>query len=325
LRGKENIEKFLATITAAFITKSVNIAKEIAKINIYDIAYFSGIIIFEVILGVLITVFSGGAAAPFVVAKATKNIRPLVDIFLKELLETLTLGIPELLKYLNKLLKQFFQAAQNGWEALAKFIDDWLNPPYKSEDIEDILIVGKTKSKRKKIINDVESGKTKLDEDALGNKRKKGDQTRASNYAEMKMDEYFETQTFRIGKNEGTLRRVSSRTVNTLDDKITRGIDGIYEFSSPPPHYIITEVKYNTATLSKVETTSGGSQMSKKWIKRDIEFGAVSPVIADDILLLGYEPLLCNVSKTGTVTINKIDQTTTSAKKNGKWNGKTIN
>ena len=180
-------------------------------------------------------------------------------------------------------------------------------------------------TKRKRLIEDVETGKTKLDVDANGKKRKYGDQTRSSNYAEMKIDDYFETQTFKIGMNKGTLKRISTSTVATLDDAIIKGIDGIYEFSTPPPKYVITEVKYNTATLSKTITKSGGSQMSEIWVEFDLRKGAVTPEIADDILIHGYEPLLCNVSKTGTVSVEQIRQTTTSASKGTTWLGKIVN
>ncbi|UPQ78116.1 hypothetical protein M0M57_10825 [Flavobacterium azooxidireducens] len=193
------------------------------------------------------------------------------------------------------------------------------NPPNILDEVDDIV------GNRKKTLDDVESGKIKLDEDANGNKRKKGDETRSSNYAEMKVDDYFETQKFVIGKNEGTLKRVSENTVSTLDDTIKKGIDGIYEFSTPPPKYVIAEVKYNTATLSKTKTKSGGAQMSEQWVKYDLNFGTVSTEIADDILIQGYQPLLCNVSKQGKVTVNTINQTLTEATKSSVWGGKITN
>ncbi|UPQ78114.1 hypothetical protein M0M57_10815 [Flavobacterium azooxidireducens] len=190
------------------------------------------------------------------------------------------------------------------------------NPPNLLDEVDDIV------GNRKKTLDDVESGKIKLDEDANGNKRKKGDETRSSNYAEMKVDDYFETQKFVIGKNEGTLKRVSENTVSTLDDSIKKGIDGIYEFSTPPPKYVIAEVKYNTATLSKTTTKSGGAQMSEQWVKYDLNFGAVSAEIRREILVQGYEPLLCTVSKQGKVTVNTINQTLTEATKSSVWEGK---
>ncbi|MBC8884064.1 hypothetical protein H9X57_14130 [Flavobacterium piscinae] len=190
------------------------------------------------------------------------------------------------------------------------------NTPNILDEVDDII------GNRKKTLDDVESGKIKLDEDANGNKRKKGDETRSSNYAEMKVDDYFETQKFVIGKNKGTLKRVSENTVSTLDDTIKKGIDGIYEFSTPPPKYVIAEVKYNTATLSKTKTKSGGAQMSERWVRHDLRKGAVSAEIRREILVQGYEPLLCTVSKQGKVTVNTINQTLTDATKSSAWGGK---
>jgi hypothetical protein len=175
--------------------------------------------------------------------------------------------------------------------------------------------------KRRKIIEDFESGKLEPNKKADGSKRKLGDETRTSNYAEMKIDDYFETQTFRIGGNIGSLKRISLNTVKSLDDSFMKGIDGIYEFSTPPPKYIISEVKYNTAKLSKNVTNSGGIQMSELWIEYDLRKGAVSPELRRDILAKGYEPILCQVGKDGKVSIQTIEQTLTSAKKGSNWNG----
>ncbi|MBC8884056.1 hypothetical protein H9X57_14090 [Flavobacterium piscinae] len=84
-------------------------------------------------------------------------------------------------------------------------------------------------------------------------------------------------------------------------------------------------MKYNTATLSKTTTKSGGAQMSERWVRHDLRKGAVSAEIADDILIQGYQPLLCNVSKQGKVTVNTINQTLTEATKSSVWGGKITN
>lgn len=42
-----------------------------------------------------------------------------------------------------------------------------------------------------------------------------------------------------------------------------QGIDGIYNHPNPPPDFVITEAKYNTARLGK---TKDGKQMSNKWV-----------------------------------------------------------
>ena len=83
----------------------------------------------------------------------------------------------------------------------------------------------------------------------LKNNKQKG------NYGEMKMDIFFE----RMG-----CKRISYDRVESLDDKIKQGIDGVYECKNPPPKYIIKEAKYDTSQLRTLP--NGTKQMSDEWI-----------------------------------------------------------
>ncbi|MED2479279.1 hypothetical protein P4160_29850, partial [Bacillus thuringiensis] len=93
--------------------------------------------------------------------------------------------------------------------------------------------------------------------------------------------------------------------------KIVKGIDGIYENSSPPPKYVIAEAKYNTAQLSN---TKDGKQMSETWIdgSRRLE-STVGEEMADKIreeMLLNPENvqnILINVDKDGNVVKSILD------------------
>ncbi|HHY0837458.1 TPA: hypothetical protein ACVW80_003435 [Bacillus thuringiensis] len=98
-------------------------------------------------------------------------------------------------------------------------------------------------AQQRTVIESVESGEV-----ALKTTKRKG------NYGEMKMDDFFESQTY---------TRISDDCVLTLDQKIVKGIDAVYENSSPPPKYVIAEAKYNTSKLGK---TNDGKQMSEDWI-----------------------------------------------------------
>lgn len=283
------------------------------SIGVAQVGYFIGSIV-ELIVEILIGAITFGASTvASITAKLGKVFETIVGTILSIIRKfyniTKNITVDTATFFLNILRKgadEFGKLMDEIWEAIKKWLDN-------------LFVKGK-----KSLLKDFESGKIKGDVDEKGKKRAKGDQTRYSNYAEMKIDDYFETQTFRIGGNKGKLKRVSSRTVKTFDDKIVSGIDGIYEFSSPPPKYIISEVKYNKATLSKEVTKSGGSQMSKKWVKYHLEFGAVSQEVKDDILIYGYESLLCNVSKAGKVTNYSIKQTSAKATKDVSWRGKVI-
>jgi hypothetical protein len=112
------------------------------------------------------------------------------------------------------------------------------------------------------------SKKNQLDEFPDGRKRHPKDNTRRGNFAEILAYDYFTKLKVWNGKKVNFV--ALTERVNSLDDPIRKGIDGIFENSlftppPPPPKYIINEVKYNSSKLNKTITKSGGWQMSTKW------------------------------------------------------------
>lgn len=63
------------------------------------------------------------------------------------------------------------------------------------------------------------------------------------------------------------LKRIGDDAPNSLDSKIRKGIDGIYENLTPLPKFVIDETKYETSMLSQ---TQKGPQMGIIWIKDKI-------------------------------------------------------
>jgi hypothetical protein len=145
--------------------------------------------------------------------------------------------------------------------------------------------------KQQQSIKDVESGKTKLE----GYGEKKNNHTRKKNYGEMKMDQHFEGKGF---------ERVSTNRVTDIDHtKGPHGIDGVYENSKPPPKYIVAEAKYDSSKLNP--STKDGPQMSKNWIENRLE-AAVGSDLMEDILIQGYDSVLCQVAPGGKISLLKI-------------------
>ena len=105
--------------------------------------------------------------------------------------------------------------------------------------------------------------------------------------------------------------RMVTEVPKSLDDKIKKGIDAIYENElfdapGPPPKYIISEVKANTKNkpifnaLNKLgKTKYGGKQMSKSWIRFNIN--KLSIDLRNDILINGYDPIVTGVNMDGTI------------------------
>lgn len=110
-------------------------------------------------------------------------------------------------------------------------------PQKKSTKSADDMTEGISKN-QKKVIDDVESGKTKLE----GYKgHKKGNHTRKSNYGEMKMDQ----------KMKELGHEPLHKQIDNIDTPIQKGIDGVYKNPDPPPKYVIGEAKYDTSKLSQ--------------------------------------------------------------------------
>jgi len=94
-----------------------------------------------------------------------------------------------------------------------------------------------------------------------------------------------------------------------------QGIDGIYKNPSPPPDYVITEVKYG---MTELGMTKDGKQMSKKWIDNRL-IDKVGEENADAIWQSAkrgkVENWLIKVDEHGSTNIVKLDN---SANKLGK-------
>lgn len=90
------------------------------------------------------------------------------------------------------------------------------------------------------------------------------------NYGEMKSClNLLTSESLKKGVNgrRYNLKRIGDDAPNSLDSKIRKGIDGIYENLTPLPKFVIDETKYETSMLSQ---TQKGPQMGIIWIKDKI-------------------------------------------------------
>ncbi|WP_252729896.1 hypothetical protein [Zobellia uliginosa] len=168
---------------------------------------------------------------------------------------------------------------------------------------DQLLEVGEELSERamrqQDVIDDVQNGV-----ETLGTNKRKG------NYGEMKMDRHLEDIT-EINGNPANLSRLGDDAVESLDQTIAKGIDGVYENANPPPQYIIAEAKYNT---SKLGNTLDGPQMSDDWINgSDRLTDAVGEEAANQIRLAkmldpeSVQSVLVHIDPAGNVTTSAVD------------------
>ncbi|KMK51096.1 hypothetical protein RO21_08180 [[Actinobacillus] muris] len=102
----------------------------------------------------------------------------------------------------------------------------------------------------------------------------------------------------------------------TLDDKIRKGIDGIYRNTTPPPKFVIDEAKYGSSKLSKLK--DGTRQMSDNWIMDRLNH--LDRKARDDILKAierkEIDRVLSKVDQFGNVNTFKLNSL---GKNIGKW------
>jgi hypothetical protein len=163
------------------------------------------------------------------------------------------------------------------------------------------------------------SKKNQLDEFPDGRKRHPKDNTRRGNFAEILAYDYFTKLKVWNGKKVNFV--ALTERVNSLDDPIRKGIDGIFENklfdplkNPPPPKYVIDDVKYNSSKLSTKTTKSGGWQMSTKWIKHNLKTQVKDLKTLRDILKSGYESTLSKVGTDGKVTVYELLENGTKKK-----------
>ncbi len=106
------------------------------------------------------------------------------------------------------------------------------------------------------------------------------------------------------------LTKIGDSAPTGLDDKIVKGIDGIYENATPPPKFVIDEAKFNTAGLGK---TKDGKQMSDGWIegseRLEKQVGPRKAAEIKDAMLDGdVEKVLSKIDKNGNVVTKQLDQ-----------------
>ncbi len=94
-----------------------------SEIDRFDTAFFAGSFIFEVVLAVVLAVFTGGATAVAEAANAAEKITALLKVFARELVSTATMGIVDILSLFKTLIVKFVQACKTGWKGFTAFIE----------------------------------------------------------------------------------------------------------------------------------------------------------------------------------------------------------
>jgi len=275
--------------------------------SIQKIAYFLGYILGFIIETIISILFTGGALDALTIEQV--------------LTETFVAPLTSLLKGLRKTISKAKNLFEKIYIFVKKVLEKLKNPKQALKELfEVVMSLFRTKDpyvkKVDNVIEELEKNKTKLDEIIDGNgkvkKLHKKNYKRYGNLGEMVADAHW-LQIKKWSNGEKVNFKLLHKPVQDLDDAIVKGIDAIYQNTlfkppPPPPKYVINEVKYSKkanltkskwkAKISKTVTKSKGTQMSKKWIKYNLDFIIDEELLKYDILD-NYSTFLTGVTKKG--------------------------
>lgn len=145
----ENVPKFLQGVKALFKSSgSLSISdmegmldkmKEyFGDISRYTVAFFTGVIAFEVLINIMLIIFTGGAGNIVKGETYLAKITNLLKVLARETFSVVTLGIPDLLAFLSRFIVRFGKTCANGFKGFFRFIEELMQGTKNGAKAEDL-------------------------------------------------------------------------------------------------------------------------------------------------------------------------------------------
>ncbi|MCB0514950.1 MAG: hypothetical protein R2798_02155 [Chitinophagales bacterium] len=118
-------ERLGEALKAKVATATKAVKESLAGYTIYDWIHFAGSFIFDIVVGVALTVFTAGFGA-FAALGRSEKIAYLLKQVVSEIVSAATFGIVDFLQLLRGLIVQFIRKANQGFKTLVEWIEDLL-------------------------------------------------------------------------------------------------------------------------------------------------------------------------------------------------------
>ncbi|HNF48265.1 MAG TPA: hypothetical protein PLF48_02715 [Chitinophagales bacterium] len=125
---KKELSRLLDTI-------KTKLGDTIDKLSKYDIAYFCGNIVFEIIVGVVLALLTGGASVIAQISTRAGKVAQLLKIILQETVSAVTVGASDLFNIFKSLWLKFKEVAGRGFKNFVDYIINIL-----TKGIDDIKV-----------------------------------------------------------------------------------------------------------------------------------------------------------------------------------------
>ncbi|MDR4891691.1 MULTISPECIES: hypothetical protein [unclassified Chryseobacterium] len=160
----ENVPKFLQVVKDLFkasggISQSDmdgildKMKKYFGNISRYTVAYYIGIFAFELLINILLLIFTEGAGNVVKGATYVQKAASLLKVLARETVSVATLGITDLLDFLSRFIIRFGKACAKGFRGFIMFVEELLQGAKNgakaedlamtAEEIEEIVLKGK--------------------------------------------------------------------------------------------------------------------------------------------------------------------------------------
>ncbi|NML70848.1 hypothetical protein HHL23_13745 [Chryseobacterium sp. RP-3-3] len=160
----ENVPKFLQGVKDLFkasgsISKSDmegifdKMKEYFGDISRYTVAFYIGIFAFELLINILLLIFTEGAGNVVKGATYVQKAASLLKVLARETVSVATLGITDLLAFLSRFIIRFGKACAKGFKGFIRFIEELLQGAKNgakaedlamtAEEIEEIVLKGK--------------------------------------------------------------------------------------------------------------------------------------------------------------------------------------
>lgn len=154
LQGVKDLFKASGSISQSDMKGILDKMKEyFGDVSRYTVAFYVGIFAFELLINILLLIFTEGAGNVVKGATYVQKVASLLKVLARETVSVATLGITDLLAFLSRFIVRFGKACVKGFRGFIKFVEELLQGVKNGakaedlamtvEEIEEIVLQGK--------------------------------------------------------------------------------------------------------------------------------------------------------------------------------------
>ncbi|WP_312288381.1 cysteine peptidase family C39 domain-containing protein [Chryseobacterium gleum] len=154
LQGVKDLFKASGSVSQSDMQGILDKMKEyFGDVSRYTVAFYVGIFAFELLINILLLIFTEGAGNVVKGATYVQKAASLLKVLARETVSVATLGITDLLAFLSRFIVRFGKACAKGFKGFIRFIEDLLQGAKNgakaedlamtAEEIEEVVLKGK--------------------------------------------------------------------------------------------------------------------------------------------------------------------------------------